>query len=56
MLTIYDTVFVQDKLPNNAQLVQPLLQRRTLSIEQQCHAQRAVSCFVFQLAVYTDLR
>ena len=45
MLTIYDTVFVQDKLPSNAQLVQPLLQRRTLSTEQQCHAQKVVSCF-----------
>ena len=43
MQTIYDTVFVKDKLPSSAQLVQPLLQRRTLSTEQQCHAQKVVS-------------
>ena len=42
--TIYDTVVVQDKLPSSARMVQPLLQKRTLSIEQ-CYAQRVVSWF-----------
>ena len=46
MPTIYNTVFVQDKLPSSAQMVQPLVQRRTLSTEQQCHAQKLASCFV----------